>query len=138
VEGRRHFRFEKSRVFRKRLIERIGFQIEEIRNLLPTVSLPKIRFKFAEVFEEVVEFDTDPAHNITTGEAEAGLDGSSYGFPSQAFIELHDLTLSQFKRVYVEILDVLYVIGSYLIGSCCCCISGITIMQRRWAIDRAK
>jgi hypothetical protein len=103
--------------------------------LLPTVSLPKIRFKFAEVFEEVVEFDNDPAHNITTEEAEAGLDGSSYGFPSQAFIELHDLALSPFKRVYVEILDVLlFAIVSYQIGCCCCCISRITIMQRRWTV----
>ena len=52
------------------LIFSVGFQIEEIRNLLPTVSLPKIRFKVAEVFEEVVEFDQEPTHTITTEEAE--------------------------------------------------------------------
>ena len=75
--------------------------------MLPTVSLPKIRFKFADVFEEVVEFDAEPGHTIITEEAEPGLDDSSYGFPSQAFVELHDLALSPFKRVYVEILDVM-------------------------------
>jgi hypothetical protein len=69
--------------------------------------LPKIRFKFADVFEEVVEFDAEPTHTVMTEEAEPGLDDSSYGFPSQAFVELHDLALSPFKRVYVEILDVI-------------------------------
>lgn len=84
----------------------VGFHIEKIKNLSKTAYSPKIRFRFADPSDFGPSFDLDPLHSLTSAEAEPGSETSTFGWPSQLFVEFSDMDANIQKRVVIDILDV--------------------------------